>query len=138
VTVRNDRGTVTAFVASFTVAMLAVAGLVADGGFMLAARRAAFNEADAAARAGAQAIDESVLRSSGEVRVDPVAARHRVEDLLESTGHDVAVDVAGGEVIVTVRFDKQLALLGIVGLGPVEIEATGSARAVRGVQTGDD
>jgi hypothetical protein len=135
---RGDSGTVTAFVASFTVALLAVAGLVADGGFILAARRAAFNEADSAARAGAQAIDETTLRSTGEVRLDPTDARRRAAELLQSTGHEVGVDVSGGTVIVTVRFEKQLTLLGILGLGPVEIEATGSARAVRGVQTGGD
>jgi hypothetical protein len=135
---RDECGTVTAFVASFTLALIAVAGLVADGGFVLAARRSAFNEADAAARAGAQAIDESAIRASGEVRVDPVDARRRASELLEPTDHAVEVEVVGATVTARVKFEKQLTLLGILGLGPVDIEATGSARAVRGVQSGGD
>ena len=42
---RGEAGTVTAFVAVFAVALIAVAGLVVDGGYMLAGRRAAFDEA---------------------------------------------------------------------------------------------
>ena len=46
----EKRRTVTAFVASFTIALIAVGGLVVDGGYILAARQRAYDEADAAAR----------------------------------------------------------------------------------------
>ena len=49
----GERGTVTVFIVSMTTALLLVAGLVFDGGRMIAARRDADAVAAAAARAGA-------------------------------------------------------------------------------------
>ena len=79
---RDERGTVTAFVASFTIALLAVGGLVVDGGYILAARQRAYDEADAAARAGAQAIDVDALRSGGDATVVAADAQRRVDEYL--------------------------------------------------------
>ena len=134
----NDRGSVTVFVVVFTVALLMVAGLVVDGGYTLAAHRRAFNEAEAAARAGAQAIDMNVLRSTGTVQLDPDAARGRAEAYLATTGDDGTVEVDGDVVRVHVRFEQPMLILSVVGVGPLRIEGDGTARAVRGVLTGDD
>lgn len=134
----NDRGSVTVFVVVFTVALLMVAGLVVDGGYTLAAHRRAFNEAEAAARAGAQAIDMDVLRSTGTVQLDPDAARDRAEAYLATTGDDGTVEVDGDVVRVHVRFEQPMLILSVVGVGPLRIEGDGTARAVRGVLTGDD
>ena len=135
---RDERGAVTAFVATFTVALLAMAGLVSDGGLVLAARRQAINEAEAAARAGAQAIDLGALRSGEPVRLDPERARNLALDHLEGTGHLGTVSVAGDVVRVRVRFERRPAILGAFGLGPVTVTGEGEARAVRGVVTGGD
>lgn len=135
---RDESGTVTAFVTIMAVALLAVVGLVADGGFLLAARRQAFDEAEAAARAGAQAVDIDSVRSGGPIRIDPEAARSRVLDYLASTGHEGSVSVNGDMVRVQVRFRREMAVLGLIGLGPAAIEGEGEARGVRGVTTGDD
>ena len=59
---RGEDGTVTAFVVIFTLALILLAGLVVDGGLTLAARVQAIDEAQAAARAGAQAIDLAAYR----------------------------------------------------------------------------
>lgn len=135
---RDERGTVSAFVVSFTIALLAVAGLVVDGGYTLATRRQAFNEANAAARAGAQAIDEVALRADGTVRLQEGRARTLALDHLTAAGLDGTVDIAGDTVTVHVTTTQDLALLGIVGIGPFTIEAEGSARAVEGVRAGGD
>ena len=135
---RDERGTVTAFVACFTIALLLVAGLVIDGGFTLAARRDAFNDANAAARAGAQALDEDALRSTGEVRLVPSRARARALEYLAAVGIEGTVDVVGDTVTVHVTTTRQATLLGIAGIGPFTIHADGTARAVRGVRTGGD
>lgn len=134
----DQGGTVTAFVACFTIALLVVAGLVIDGGFTLAARRRAFNEANAAARAGAQAIDEADLRSTGHVRLRSGRARSFALDHLTAAGLNGAADVEGDTVTVRVTTTQDLTILGMVGLGPFTIRAEGSARAVQGVRTGGD
>ncbi len=133
---RSERGAVTAFVAAFSVALLAVAGLVVDGGYMLAGQRAAFDEAEAAARAGTQAVDEDTLRRGGGVVVQPEAARQRVADYLGRSGHAGTVEVNGDTVTVHVTVTQRLAILGIVGVGPVTLHASGTAHGVRAVQDG--
>lgn len=129
----DERGTVTAFVACFAVALLAVAGLVIDGGLVLAARRAAFDEAGAAARAGAQAIDVAGVRSGQPAALDPSEARRLALDHLARTGHHGTVEVDGDVVRVSVRVEREMTILGLLGLGPMSVEADGSARAIEGV-----
>jgi hypothetical protein len=129
----DERGSVTAFVTVFTVALLAVAGLVADGGYLLAARRRAINEAEAAARAGAQAVRTEVLRAGGPVTVDPGGARRRVLDYLTPTGHAGTVEVSGDTVRVEVSFTQSMAILGALGLRDVTVRGAGEAQGVRGV-----
>ena len=67
----DESGMVTAFVVIFTLALLAMAGLVLDGGLALAAKVQAIDDAQAAARAGAQAIDIPLYRATGQVTLDP-------------------------------------------------------------------
>lgn len=130
---RRERGTVTVFVAVFMIALLAVAGLVIDGGRTLAARREAANIAESAARAGAQAIDEHAARAGEGARIDPAAARRRAETYLASSGHSGTVSVEGDTVLVEVTIERRLFILGLTGLGDVTVRAHGAARSVRGV-----
>jgi len=133
---KGQGGTVTAFVTCFTIALIVVSGLVIDGGFTLAARRRAFNEANAAARAGAQALDEEAIRTTGDVRLRPGRARNLAVDHLRAAGLTGTVDVDGDTVTVRVTTTQPLTILSIAGLGPFTIRAEGSARAVQGVRTG--
>jgi hypothetical protein len=137
VNVRSDCGTVTAFVVSFAIALLAVGGLVLDGGYLLAARERAYDEADAAARAGAQAIDVDALRSGGPATLSLTDVEQRVDDYLRASGHEGVVEVNGDQVTVTITHDRSMVLLGAFGLGPVTIEATGTASAVQAVEDED-
>ncbi len=66
-----ESGMVTAFVVVFTMALIAMAGLVLDGGLALSAKVQAIDDAQAAARAGAQAIDIPLYRSTGHITLDP-------------------------------------------------------------------
>lgn len=130
---RDERGAVTVFVVVFTTTLLVVAGLVIDGGYVLAARRAAINEAEAAARAGAQAIRTDVLRADGPVTIDPTGAQRNALAYLADSGHEATVQVFGDTVRVEVSFSKPLAILGLAGLGRVTVRGTGEAQGVRGL-----
>ena len=137
VNARSDCGTVTAFVVSFAIALLAVGGLVLDGGYLLAARERAYDEADAAARAGAQAIDVDALRSGGPATLSVTDVEQRVDDYLRASGREGAVEVHGDQVTVTITQERSMVLLGAFGVGPVTIEATGTASAVQAVEDED-
>ena len=128
---RAERGSITVLVVVMTVALIAVAGLVVDGGTVLAARRRAFDEAEAAARAGAQAIDLRALRESGMVRLDPDLAGRRAAEVVSAGGRTGTVQVSTDRVSVSVSFEEPLRLLSVLGLRPVRVSGAGSARAIR-------
>lgn len=129
----SDDGSITAFVTVLTVALLAVAGLVFDGGRLLAAHSQAMNEAEAAARAGAQAVDIGALRGGGGVVIDPADAHARSQEYLASIGREGTVEVTGDTVRVHLTFRQRLAILGAFGIPARTVEGHGQARAVAGV-----
>ena len=133
----KEEGTVTAFLTCLTVALLAVAGLVVDGGQVLAARIRAYDDADAAARAGAQAVSEASLRQ-GQVRLDPTLARTAVTGYLTRAGLTGTTTVTGTQVTVDVAIGVHPRLLSAVGIGTTTVHGHGTATAVRGVRRGGD
>lgn len=132
----GESGTVTAFVAVITMAVLMAAGLVLDGGLMLAARRQAVDSATGAARAGAQAVTPDALRHR-ERTVDPTAATAAAHAHLRRAGLSGSVVVSGDRVSVTVTVTQSLTLLRLVGLSTASVGGTGEARIVRGVTQGE-
>ena len=113
---------------------LAIIGLALDGGALFAARRQAQNAADAAARAGAQEIDIARYRATGEMTLDRPMARYVARQYAEGRGESGAtVDIAGTQVIVTVRRDVPLSFLKLVGLSRVSIAATAIAQPFYGI-----
>jgi hypothetical protein len=129
---RGDEGMVTAFVVIFTFALLLLAGLVIDGGLTLAAKVQAIDEAQAAARAGAQEIDIPLYRASGKLVLDPAEARQAAESYLAATGHTGTVQVSGGEVFVSVSITQPMQILGVGGIGSLTVTGHGSAVAEQG------
>jgi Flp pilus assembly protein TadG len=123
---------VTVFVVGIMLALLLLAGLVVDGGDVLAARRLAIDNAEAAARAGAQAISISSYRSSGQVVLDPSAAESGADAYLRGVGEQGTVTVSGDTVTVTVHLRQPLAILSIVGIPSLTVTGTGSAVPVLG------
>lgn len=130
---RRERGQVTAFVVVFTAALILLAGLVIDGGLALSARLHALNEAQAAARSGAQQLDLAVYRRTGAVRLDPGQARAAARDYLATLNTDATVRVAGDTVTVTVRTTQPTQILQVAGIDTFHVSATANASAVRGV-----
>jgi hypothetical protein len=130
---RDEEGMVTAFVVIFTFALLLLAGLVIDGGLTLAARVQAINEAQAAARAGVQAINIPLFRATGQIVLDPAQANQAAESYLAATGHTGTVQVNGDDVYVTVSITQRMQILGIGGVGSLTVTGHGSAAAQHGV-----
>lgn len=126
---RDERGAVTAYVVLFTVALIAVAGLVIDGGYALGARREAMNQAEQAARAGADALDQGALRS-GHTYVDPNRAVGAAQSYLAQVGAHGSVSVNGGRVTVTVSKKQKTTLLAAVGVGSMPVKATATALSI--------
>ena len=124
---------VTAFVVIFTLALLLLAGLVIDGGLTLAARVKAIDEAQAAARAGAQAINLPLFRATGQVTLQPDQAQTAANAYLAATGNPGTVTVNGDQVTVSVTISQPMQILGLAGIGHLSVTGHGSAVAEYGV-----
>ena len=125
----------TAFLVGLAASLLALAGLVLDGGLALATKVQAAGAAEAAARAGAQAIDLAAYRSDNRLQLEPAEARQKARAHLSAAGVDGEVTVYGNTVTVVVTTSQRTQLLELVGISGIEVQATGHASPHRGVTT---
>jgi Flp pilus assembly protein TadG len=129
---RDERGFSSPFIVALVPAFVVIAGLVFDGGNALAAKRRANDEAQAAARAGAEAMSEAQLHA-GVFELDAPAAVAAAQGYLARTGHTGQVQVNGNDVVVTVHISQPTELLTFIGVGSFELDGTASATPVHGV-----
>jgi hypothetical protein len=125
-------GFVTAFTVIMVAALLALAGLVFDGGRALAGRVTALDEAQEAARVGAQQIDLPTFRATGTAVLDDNAATTAAEAYLASTGDTGTATVNGNAVTVTVTHLQPTEILSMIGIGSFTEHATATATAEQG------
>ena len=130
----DESGQVLPMVTVMALGLLAMVGLVIDAGMMFAAKRDLQATADAATRAGAAVIDEDVYRSSGGRRVvlDETAAEQAALRRIEGA-QLVELITSDETVFVRVSRTQPLLLLGIVGVGPLHVEAHSTARPRTGI-----
>ena len=135
---RGEDGFVSLYVVVLTVGLLAMAGLVIDGGNALAAREQAADTAQQAARAGADALSPDSLRAGNpnELAATPAAAQSAANRVLASDGVTGTVTVAGDNVTVTVVVHKATTILSAVGVTQLSGTATASAIALHGTTIG--
>ena len=134
----GDRGSVTPWMLGTVVALLVLSGLVLDGGTALAARGRAADTAAQAARAGADALDQSSLRSASPAgfTANPAQARAAASRVLDAAGLTGDVQVSGASVTVTARATERTAVLSIIGIDEVGGEASATAVPLHGMTTG--
>ncbi len=129
-----EQGSVSAFVAVIALGLVMVAGLVYDGGQILAAQARARDLAANAARAGAQEIDLDALRTDGVPLLDPDRAANAAHTYLVRSGVDGQVVVDGTSVTVTATIHQNMRILPVPDR---EVRATDTATATPGVVEGD-
>lgn len=132
----GDAGTMSVFVVGLVIVLMAMAGLVVDGGRAVNARAAAADDAEQAARAGANQLDQNELRASGRVVIDPAAAQQAATDFLAARGYtrgEVSVDVQPNSVRVGVSDDIDTTLLALVNIDTFHVTGSATARAAVGI-----
>ncbi|MBN9618719.1 MAG: hypothetical protein J0H43_03170, partial [Actinobacteria bacterium] len=94
---QRDRGSLMLILIPLMSAMMLFAGLVLDGGAALAAREQAANVAREAARAGADALTPTSLRTGdpGQLALDPASAIEAAQSVLADAGLTGTVTVSG-------------------------------------------
>ncbi len=121
------------FVVAIVGALFVLAGIVVDGGLALGARVRALNEAQEAARAGAQQIDLAAYRRDAEMRLDAGRARTAALAYISATPDTATVEVSGETVTVVVQAVQDTQILSLVGLGSIRVSGRASAAARRGI-----
>ncbi len=133
---RGESGQTIAFVVGITLALLLLIGLTVDGGRILSARERALDEAQEAARVGAQQLDQAALHVSGVTIINQTEATRAVQAYLRATGDTGSVSVQGEDVQVSVQHSLGMDILSLVGLGTVTITESGIAHAAQGTVAG--
>jgi hypothetical protein len=133
---REETGAVVPLTAVMLLGLLAVAALVIDGGVLFAERRDLQGLADGAARAGAMAVDEELLRETGDVRLNPVAARTAAERYLGAGGFQGEVQIDADTLSVTVDLEESrpTLMMGLLGVRAVSVTAHAVARPRVGIE----
>ena len=126
----GDGGAVTIFVAIAAVGLLALAGLVVDGGAKVRAVQRADRVAAEAARAAGQAVDVAGVLAGREVRVDRGAAVKAAEAYLRSAGVEGSVRIAAGGAAIEVATTTSAPTVFLGLIGVPRITVTGGAVVV--------
>jgi Flp pilus assembly protein TadG len=121
----RDRGAVGAFVAVLAPVVIALVGLVYDGGLALEGRQRALNIAEQAARAAGNECDEALLRSRSECLITDQAGVQRIAEGYMGGGVSLAAPVSiidnSHTVIVRTEVKVETVFLGLFGLHEFDI-----------------
>jgi Flp pilus assembly protein TadG len=124
----RERGTITLMLLVMFVALLALAGMVIDGGAKLAQAENANAIAQEAARAGAGMVNQAKALATGSFTVDRAQALAAARQYLARLGVTGTAVADGPDAIrVTVRLITPTHVLSIIGID--SMRSTGSATA---------
>jgi Flp pilus assembly protein TadG len=134
VTTGRDAGSLTLMLAVLMVPLLALSGLVIDGGRKLNQSSSAYAIAQEAARAGAGRVDRSAAYSSGTFRVDEAEAVAAARAYLAATGYTGTVSADGTRRIrVTVTITSHTLVLSLIGIDTMTSTGSAVAALITGV-----
>ena len=129
---RDERGSVTIWLALASFVMMALVGLAVDLGGQVHAQQRAHDLAAQAARAGAEQVQPAAAIEGRHARIDAAAARTAARRYLDAAGVAGNVTVTGGDTLtVRVRDAYQPRFLTFVGLRHLDVTGTATARLIR-------
>jgi len=130
----QDTGSLTLLLAFLLVSLLALAGLVIDGGRKLNQSANAYAIAQEAARAGAGMVDRSAAYQSGTFDVDEGQALAAARTYLSGAGYTGSVSPDGTQKIrVTVTVKERTLVLSLIGIDTMTSTGSAVASLVTGV-----
>lgn len=130
----SDTGSITLMLVVLFVALIAMAGIVIDGGAKLNQAENATAIAQEAARAGAGMVNQGQALSTGSFTVDQAQAIAAAEEYLSSAGYHGSVAPVGTQSIqVTVTVTGPTQVLSIIGIDSMTSTGSATASLVTGV-----
>jgi Flp pilus assembly protein TadG len=130
----RERGSITLMLLVLFVALIALAGIVIDGGAKLNQAENANAIAQEAARAGAGMVNPGNAYSTGSFTVDQSQAVAAARQYLATAGYHGTVTTVGTESIqVTVTVTAPTRVLSIIGIDSMSSTGSATASLVAGV-----
>jgi hypothetical protein len=131
----TQRGSLSLMIVVLFAALVALAGIVVDGGAKLTGDENAAAVAQEAARAGATSVDTSRAYATGAFAVDQQQAVTAARGYLSAAGYSqYTVSAEGTEaILVTVRITEPTRFLSIIGIDTFTCSGTAIASLVTGV-----
>ncbi len=127
----DETGIAAVFIVFIAVALMAMAGLVVDGGYAMAGNRRLTNQAAQAARVGADALDQDSLRDGGAIAVDRGRAISAVRHYLANVGAPTPeISFNGGTVTVKLKDEQKTSIMSAVGITTLPIQGQASAESI--------
>jgi Flp pilus assembly protein TadG len=129
---REERGSITVWVALATFAMIFLVGLAVDLGGQVHAHERAHDIAAQAARAGGEEVNGGPAIQGTGLTVNPAAARAAAQRYLDQAGVHGTVTVTSSDTItVTVHDSYDPQFLGLIGIHRLDVTGTASAHLIR-------
>lgn len=129
----TDSGAVTPFMVLLSLALIAMIGLVYDGGRAIGQKSTATALASEAARAAAAQLDLDHYRTTGLARLDVAAATAEAHQWLGASDHTGSVTASTEEVTVIVTVTEDTHLVNLVGVSTLSMTAEATATPRHGV-----
>lgn len=129
---RNERGSISIWLATASFVMMILVGLAVDLGGQVHAQQQARDLAAQAARTGGQQVQAAPAIEGRYLNVDTAAARLAAKTYLAAAGIDGTVSITGGDTItVNVTDTYTPKFLSFIGIGDLTVTGEASARLVR-------
>jgi Flp pilus assembly protein TadG len=129
---RDERGSITVWMALASFAMIFLVGLAVDLGGQVHAHERVHDVAAQAARTGGEEVEGSTAIQGRSLAVSPAAARAAAQQYLDLAGVDGTVTITGGDTLtVTVHDTYDPRFLGLIGINHLEVTGTATARLIR-------
>jgi hypothetical protein len=130
----GERGGITLMLVVLFVGLLAMVGIVIDGGAKLAEAENAASAAQEAARAGAGIVNQARAYSSGSFTVARTQALIAARSYIAAAGYQGTASPLGADSIqVTVTVTEPTRVLSIIGINSMTSTGTATAQLVSGV-----
>ena len=129
---RDERGSITIWLALSSFVMIFLVGLAVDLGGQVHAHERAHDLAAQAARAGGEEVEGGTAIQGRDLTIEPAAARAAAQRYLQTAGVSGTVTLTNGNTItVTVRDTYEPRFLGLIGINKLDVTGTATARLIR-------
>ena len=129
---RDERGSISIWLALATFVMMMLVGLAVDLGGQVQAKQRAHDIAAQAARAGGEQVQAAPAIQGQYLAIDAPAAQRAAQNYLAASGVAGTVTITGGDIItVRVTDTYKPKFLSIVGIKHMTVTGVASARLIR-------